>query len=137
MVGWHDGMVAWQDVWQHCNADPLCTALHDYDCDGAGWRYCKSALEVRVSAFPGTQACTLVAEHLPLTTALTTPAHTAPAGRATSNRYTAGRHIYDASYYFGCDDMCAGSFAQEITTRDGRCYGYSNAVPMGRPGGIR
>ena len=46
------GTLAQAEAW--CDADPACTWLHDWDCDGQNWRYC-TGTRVEVS---GGEACT-------------------------------------------------------------------------------
>merc|ERR1712083_1108324 len=40
-----------------CSADSGCTALHDYNCDDWGWRYCTSSILDITSAGFDTFAC--------------------------------------------------------------------------------
>jgi len=45
-----------------CNGLSDCTVLHDYGCDGTGWRYCEVSIETLQETYPDTNACTLVVD---------------------------------------------------------------------------
>jgi len=51
----------------HCDPYRGCQVLHDFDCDGRGWRRCGRDIGMFVSAGNGTAACTRVVSTAPST----------------------------------------------------------------------
>jgi hypothetical protein len=46
-----------------CNADPACSMVHDFNCDGWSWRYCIGKLESHTSRGSDTSGCGMVKAH--------------------------------------------------------------------------
>merc|ERR1712012_511918 len=56
---------------QKCTEDSTCLFIHDYNCDGWGWRYCSGDVHQIQSLDPSTQACMKV-KFAPCTTVTVT-----------------------------------------------------------------
>jgi hypothetical protein len=46
-----------------CNADPDCSMVHDFNCDGWHWRYCVGSLDSHTSKGTDTLGCAMVKAH--------------------------------------------------------------------------
>merc|ERR1712012_120542 len=72
---------------QKCTDDSTCLFIHDYNCDGWGWRYCSGDVHQIQSLDLGTDACTQV-KFVPCTTASITSFVTVTSAKTSSTSFT-------------------------------------------------